>query len=77
MKNWCKIIETKKYDVLVQRLSDNDNEEHISISLLCDGVLACLKPGFGDDEKRADEAYINFNKAAAERTVKDIVKMLS
>lgn len=76
MKNWCKIIETETHDVLVQRLSTDEDGEHIQISIRLDGVLATFKPSFGEDEAIADEAFLKYSKEDAEKIVKNTLEML-
>jgi len=76
MKNWVKIIELKKHDVLIQRLSDDDDLEHISATIKMDGVLVSLKFGYGEDEKLADEGFAKFNESQATELVKNIKAMM-
>ena len=75
MKKWCKIIETEKHDVLIQRMSTDEDGEHLTISVKLEGVLAQFKPSFGDDEAFADEAFQKYSKEDAETLVKNTLEM--
>lgn len=75
MKNWCKIIETKDHSVLLQRLSDEEDGEHICISIKLDGVLATFKPSYGENEALADETYEKYSEKDAEKIVKTTLEM--
>ncbi len=75
MKDWCKIIETKTHDVLVQRLSTDEDGEHLSISVKLEGLLVQFKPSFGDDEAFANEVFQKYSKEDAEKLVKNTLEM--
>jgi hypothetical protein len=55
MKDWCKIIETETYDVLVQRKSDDDTEL-ILITIQTDDAEITQTLGF-DNVKKANKVY--------------------
>jgi hypothetical protein len=75
MKNWCKIIEMPEHDVLLQRLSDNENLEHISVSVKIDGALANFKLSYKEDEKLANETFEKFDGNDAQKIIDSVLEM--
>lgn len=77
MKNWCRIIKLPEHDVLVQRLSDEENKEHLSVSIKLQGVLATLNFGFDEDEKKCDDAFKSYKREMAMKAVETITEMFN
>ena len=75
MKKWCKIIRLEEYDILVQRLCNNKDGEHLSITLRVDEGQLITSMCFEDDVEGADKAYDNYKKADAEKVVVAFEKM--
>jgi len=57
MKGWCKIIETEKYDVLVQRKSD-DEAEVVSVTIQTEICEVTQTLGFDENVEKADKVYL-------------------
>lgn len=77
MKNWCKIIELENHDVLLQRLSNNKDDEHIKVTIKTDGLTASYNLGYGEDEARADEAYQEIDKEKAQILLKQTLDLIN
>lgn len=75
MRNWAKIIEVGDYDILVQRLCNNDDGEHVSITLKVDEGQLTTTMGFEDDSHEANEAFKNFKKEDAIKIVDSFEKL--
>ena len=75
-KNWCKIVELEEHDVLVQRRSNDDDGEHIKVSIAMDGMHLSLKLT-GENSDDADAMYEKFSKVDAEKIVESFKAMLS
>jgi hypothetical protein len=79
MKSWCKIIEVGDYDILVQRLCNNAEGEHIKITLrVPEGqMIKTLSFDEEDDdaEEKAIEAYNLYDEKRAEEFVKAFEEM--
>ena len=66
MKDWCKIIETNEFDILIQKsYSEEDDKYQIDIYQKVYGANATYSLGFSTEEKREmawydieDEKYI-------------------
>lgn len=76
MKNWCKIIELENYSVLVQRLSDGENNEHIVISTRLEGVTPSITACFEEDSDKADEKFKAYNADSAKEFVNSMLIMM-
>lgn len=78
MKNWCKIISLPTHDVLVERISNHDDLEAVRVSARFDDHGAHLKAtlGFEEDEQKADEAFENYDEAAAQNFLDGMLNML-
>ena len=74
MKGWHKTFELDEYDVLVQRLSNDDEQEHVVISLRFDGGMFSQIVLFDDVEADADLFYSKYSKKQAEVFVKTFSK---
>ena len=77
MKGCFKIIELENHDVLVQRLSDYDNGEHIRITVVFEGHNITMKPSYDNDKKKADEAFENYNEKSAAQIVESTIEMFN
>ena len=75
MKNWCKIIELEKYDILIQRLSNDDDGEHIEFKMILDGVTASFKASYEDDSDLADETFKKYSKEDAQKMLDSTLEM--
>lgn len=75
MKKWCKIIELKTHDVLIQRLSDEENEEHILFTFKHDGVLVSFTASYGIKEKLADDMFNKYSKDDAQKMLDNTLKL--
>lgn len=75
MRNWAKIIEVGDYDILVQRLCNNDDGEHVSITLKVDEGQLTTTMGFEDDSHEANEAFKNFKEEDAIKIVDSFEKL--
>ena len=56
-KNWCKLFDTEIGQLLVQRMSDHENGEHLRVSASLNGFVASLSLGYEDDEEKADDEF--------------------
>ena len=75
MKKWCKIIKLEEYDILVQRLCNNKDGEHLSVTLRVNEGQLITSMCFEDDVEGADKAYANYKKADAQKVVDAFEKM--
>jgi len=78
MKNWCKIIEVGQYDILVQRLCNDVDGEHIKVTIrVLEGqMFKTLSFEKEDDaETKADEAYKLYDLKQAEAFVEAFEEM--
>lgn len=75
MKKWCKIFKLEEYDILVQRLCNNKDGEHLSITLRVNEGQLISTMCFQDDIKSADKAYKNYKKTDAEKVIDAFKKM--
>jgi len=75
MKKWCKIFRCEGYDILLQRLCNNSDGEHISVTLKVNEGQLITTMVFEDDIDAADKAYSNYKKADAEKTIEAFEKM--
>ena len=72
MKGWTKIVRLEKFDVLVQRLVNESNGEHVQITIRFSEGQYVATVEFGHDEqaeKVAIEFYKNYKKAEAQKFV--------
>lgn len=76
MKNWCKIIPLENHDVLVERLSNDEDGEHLSVKMNIDNVIASYTMSFGDDEQKADSAFDSLKSDQVQQIVDDAISML-
>lgn len=76
-KNWCKIISLKDHDVLVQRLSNDEDGEHIEFKMIIDGVTASFKASYDEDKAVADETFESFSEKDAQKLLDNTLKMFS
>lgn len=67
-KNWCKIIRYEDHDVLFQLLSDDENGDHISITMVFDGRTATFNLGY-EDEDKASKKFDNVSESDAKNYV--------
>jgi len=70
MKNWCKIIPLAEHDVLVRRLSSDEDGEQVAACLRADGMTFELSGGFKDDIEKADARFEAFDETEAEDFLK-------
>jgi len=75
MKKWCKIFRLEEYDILVQRLCNNADGEHVSITLRVNEGQLITTMTFEDDVEGADKAYKNYKKEDAQKVVEAFKKM--
>ena len=79
MKSWCKIVRVEKYDILVQRLCDNVDGEHIKITIRVPEGQMLKTLSFEDEnenaEEKAIEAYKLYDKKQAKKFVKAFEEM--
>jgi len=75
MKNWCKIIKLKKHDVLVERLTDEDNKEVVRMAAQNPGGMLVQTAGF-DTKEQADEFYSLYGKKQGDQLVNDLNEMI-
>ena len=75
MKAWCKIFKFPKYDILVQRLCNNDDGEHISITLRVSEGQLITTATFEDDSEEADKAFEKYSKEDAKKIIQSFEKM--
>jgi hypothetical protein len=71
MKNWCKIIELEEDDVLIQRTSNEDEEEAVSFSCRLETHNATATMAF-ENEEEADKAFATIT----EQDCKNMLKVL-
>ena len=79
MKSWCKILELEGHDVLVQRLVNKEDGEHVKITVrFQDGQFiksACL--GDGDEAERLSiELYDKYGAKDAQGFVDELDKLM-
>lgn len=78
MKNWCKIIEIGEYDILIQRLCNDVDGEHVKITLRVPEGQMMKTLSFGDEEdaeSKADKGYKLYGKKEATKFVKAFEEM--
>jgi len=76
MKDWCKIIPLEEVDVLVERISNEQDKEAIRCSMRVNGMHLVAVMGFEEDGEKADAAYEKYDKAGAEEFLDNILKMM-
>lgn len=76
MNNWFKKIELENHDVLLERVSTDEDGEAIRMSVRLGGALVKATLGFEDDNQGADDAFANFQTSDAESFVTEMVKMV-
>ena len=57
MTKFAKIIDTEQGQIVVMRLSTNEEGEHISAYFALEGGTCNIKAHFGDESQDADEAF--------------------
>ncbi len=75
MKNWCKIIQLENNDILIQRLSTDEDGEHIEFKFKIDGVTASFKASYEDDVELADETFEKYSKEDAQKMLNSTLEM--
>jgi len=75
MKNWSKVFKFKEYDILIQRLCNNDDGEHISITLRVNEGQLITTMSFEDDVDQADKAFADYTKKDAQKVIDAFEKM--
>lgn len=75
MKNWSKVYKFKKYDILVQRLCNNTDGEHITATLRVDEGQLITTMSFGDSVEDADEGYEKYTKKLAKDLIDSYEKL--
>jgi hypothetical protein len=78
MKKWFKKITVGDYDLLIQRLCDNRDGEHVKITIrVPEGQMLKTLAFDGDEdaEAKADEAFKLYDKKQAEKFVKAFEEM--
>jgi diketogulonate reductase-like aldo/keto reductase len=79
MKGRCKIIELETHDVLVQRLVNESDGEHIKITVWFPLGQMIQTGSFGDEDesaKEADEVYEAYGKEQAQAFLDAILGQL-
>jgi hypothetical protein len=79
MKKWFKKITVGDYDILVQRLCDNKDGEHIKITIRVPEGQMMKTLSFDDEENdaevKADEAFKLYDKEQAKKFVEAFEEM--
>ena len=79
MKNWCKILKLKNYDVLVERVVTKDDGEHVKITVrFPDGQFvksACMGDG-EEAEKQSIELFNTYSKKEATLFIDELDKLI-
>jgi len=74
----AKVIKTENHEVVVMRRSDDENGEHVQVTMLgFEGFSAEMKMGFKDDEEQADACFDKFSKEQAESIIDNVFGMTS
>jgi hypothetical protein len=79
MKNWCKVVPLEEHDVLVERISNEQDKEAIRASIRVDGVHLVAVLGFGEEEEHyhaADKAFEEYGEANATEFRDGMLKMM-
>ena len=79
MKSWCKIIELDNYEILVQRLVNKEDGEHVQITVrMKDGqFIKTASFGDGDEaEQSAIEVYEAYGEKEAMLFVDELEKLM-
>jgi len=72
MKKWSKVHRLKGFDVLVQRLVNKSDGEHVHVTIRFSEGQYVMKIGYGDEEgsfEEADKAFENYSKEDAQKFV--------
>ena len=75
MKNWSKVLKFKKYDILVQRLCNNEEGEFVSIVLRVPEGQLITTASFEDSVEEADKAFDDYSKEDAQKIIDSFEKM--
>lgn len=68
-KKWCKIVELENYDVLAQRLSNDDDGEHIRVSTQASYGHVSVVISAGEDADEADQMFDKFDEVGAKQVL--------
>ena len=77
MKNWCKVIPLEDYDVLVERISNEQDKEAIRVSVRMHGMHLMAIMGFEEDGEKADKAFDKYDEAGAGEFIAGMQGMMS
>lgn len=76
MKNWHKIFKFKKYDVLLLRMCNEKEGEHIQLIVRIPDGQFVKTVSFEDDVERADEFFQQYEKKHAQEFIVEFEKVL-
>ena len=76
MKGFAKIIELEKHDVVVVRLSTDEDGEHFTMTATFEGMSVSAKHGYKDDEEKCIKGYDMVNEKTCQDFVDSIYGMM-
>ena len=76
MKKWYKVFKLKKYDVLLLRMCNEEDGEHIQLIIRVANGQFIKTASFSEDSEGADDFFDKYEKKHAQEFVVEFEKLL-